>query len=108
MPGTARRLQRRIVSESSAASSSFFHLLFFYFNQLPVSGRSKLESRLNVGSATDSGGSHQGDPGAVRVVLRDGFHLPAVQDMRRERQRRQNRAMRAPPLHTLSKLLAGK
>lgn len=48
-----------------------------------------------------------GDPGAVRAVLRDGLNIPALQDLRRERQRHQNRALRTSTVHSLPHPLAG-
>lgn len=45
--------------------------------------------------------------GAIRAVLRDGLHFPAVQDLRRERQGREDRALRSPDVHLLSHRLAG-
>ena len=48
-----------------------------------------------------------GDSGAVRAVLRHGQHVPAVQNLRRERQGYQDRAVRTPALHTLPPVVAG-
>lgn len=45
--------------------------------------------------------------GAVRAVLWDGLHVPALQDLRRERQRREDWALQAPDVHILSDSLAG-
>lgn len=40
--------------------------------QLPVPGRPEYKPGLDMGGATDAGGAHQSDRGAVRAVLRDG------------------------------------
>lgn len=45
--------------------------------------------------------------GAVRAVLRDGLHVPALQDLRRKRQRCEDRALQAPDVHLVSDGLAG-
>lgn len=45
--------------------------------------------------------------GAVRALLRDGLHIPALQDLCRERQGREDRALQAPDVHFLSDCVAG-
>jgi hypothetical protein len=74
--------------------------------QLSIPGRKICESGLVVGGAAHPRGSHSRHPGAIRVVLRDGQHIPAVQDLRRKRQGRQDRAVRALALHAVSDGLA--
>lgn len=76
-------------------------------SQLSVPGRPEHKSGSDVGGPADAGGAHKGHSRAVRALLRDGQHLPALQDLRRARQGRQNRALRALALHALSHRLAG-
>lgn len=60
-----------------------------------------------MGCTANTRGPYQGDAGAVRALLRDGLNLPAVQDLRRERQGRTHRAMWSPVVYALSHRLAG-
>lgn len=59
-----------------------------YFGQLLVPGRALSESGSELGRGGHPRGSHPGHTGAVRALLRDGLHVPAVQDLRGERQGR--------------------
>jgi len=40
--------------------------------QLLISRRSKYKSRFDVGGTTDTGRTHKGDSGTVRIILRNG------------------------------------
>ena len=60
-----------------------------------------------MGCPADARGAHKGHRRAVRALLRDGQHFPAVQDLRGARQGRENRALRTLALHALSHRLAG-
>lgn len=89
LPGVAGRLPGRLVSIScvirvslfawwdfsgSHAREDFIEIHDFKDSifQLLVPGRPKYKSGLDMGGATDAGGAHKGDGGAIRVVLRDG------------------------------------
>ena len=76
--------------------------------QLSVSGWSDGEPRHQPTGRGDAGRSHPGVGGAVRVVLRDGFNIPAVQDLCRERQGRPTGAVRTSAVFSLSHSLAGR
>ena len=76
--------------------------------QLPVSRRSDGEPRHQRPGCRRTRRPHSGVRGAVRVVLRDGLHIPAVQDLRRERQGRAAWAVRAPVVYSMSHSMAGR
>jgi len=49
--------------------------------QLLISRRSKYKSRFDVGGTADTGRTHKGDSGTVRIILRNGQYIPAVQNL---------------------------